>query len=161
MPMLIYGCSNKLTIRRNIRGTIDFFPKAIMSLLPCSIKISPIPRIAPKKGAYFIWEHHCDTSPSLAAWQSRDSVPFSWIAIAMPTIIQREGRSDGMPMGSSGSMPVRRLTLAIYASVLFSHGVLLAAKIQTYSEKYNYYSIFLLNTHILIHDRVVERGEFN
>jgi len=50
------------------------------------------------------------------------SVPFSCIAMARPTAIQRAGWSLGMPMGSSGPIPVSRLTLAIYASVLFSIG---------------------------------------
>ncbi len=49
-------------------------------------------------------------------------VPFSCIAIALPTFIHLPGLSLGMPIGSSGSMPVSRLTLAMYASVLFSIG---------------------------------------
>ena len=51
--------------------------------------------------------------PLSMANQSIDVVPFSCIAIATPTAIQRLGLTDGMPIGSSGSMPVRRLTLAI------------------------------------------------
>jgi len=62
------------------------------------------------------------SQPRSMAKQSMPSVPFSCIAIARPTAIQREGWSVGMPIGSSGPMPLRRETFWIYASVLFSFG---------------------------------------
>ena len=58
--------------------------------------------------------------PLIMANISKPSVPHSCMPIAAPTIIQRAGLSDGMPIGSSGSMPVSRETLRMYASVLFS-----------------------------------------
>ena len=53
----------------------------------------------------------------LASWRQRSKpfsmakssiwvVPFSWMAMARATLIQRAGRSLGMPMGSSGPSPV-------------------------------------------------------
>ena len=54
------------------------------------------------------------------AKKSNESVPHSWIAMAMPSIIQRWGWSDGMPIGSSGGIPVSRLTFSIYVAVRFS-----------------------------------------
>ena len=36
--------------------------------------------------------------PRIMAKKSRESVPFSCIAMAMPSIIQRWGWSDGMPI---------------------------------------------------------------
>ena len=52
--------------------------------------------------------------------QSIEVMPFSCIAIAAPSAIQREGLSDGMPNGSSGPMPVNLLTFSTYFFVSFS-----------------------------------------
>ena len=67
---------------------------------------------------YFLASSH----PRSMAKKSRESVPHSWIAIATPSIIQRAGWSDGIPIGSSGGIPVRRLTFWIYVAVRFSLG---------------------------------------
>jgi hypothetical protein len=55
--------------------------------------------------------------------QSIEVMPFSCIAMAAPTAIQRAGLSDGMPSGSSGCIPVSLLTFSTYALVLFSLGI--------------------------------------
>ena len=58
--------------------------------------------------------------PLSMAKRSKPSQPHSCSAIAAPSIIQREGCSEGIPSGSSGRMPVSLLTFSIYAFVLFS-----------------------------------------
>ena len=53
------------------------------------------------------------------AKKSRESVPFSCIAMAMPSIIQRWGWSDGMPIGSSGGIPANRDRITYYGELDF------------------------------------------